>query len=221
MKLRQIIAGIVASLSLALTGQATTTELDWQFSSFGNPAPPTTAVDPSGGTATATFSGGVNTWFFSAASPDLFGLYGTTQTGLWDMQNSQLALNLNRVPASLLNYTLVIRQFVDPNGAFFPGTFSFSIPNAQFDGRTIVEQQTGNMLGMWVADTYHWNQLSPLGTISLNVAPGEGNGHLFLDEVKFTIVGEIAVPEPSSVQMGVAGLLTLGFYFWRRRKVMA
>jgi len=229
MKLRQILVGIVPCLSLVLTSQAQTTNvLDWQFSTFSSPSgatPPgaptaATTINPSGGNPTANFPGVVsinNYNYVFGTGPE--GLYGT-RTGLWDMQNSQsqntqLQLKLNLLPASLLDYTLVITHFID-SGGFFPGTFSFSVPNAQFDSRTAVE---GGSIGVWVADTYHWSQLSFPGTIELDISPGAGNGHLLLDEVQFIISGQlVAVPEPGISQMVATGLLAFGIGSWFRRK---
>jgi hypothetical protein len=231
MKLNQIIIGIVPCLSLALTVQAApmVTTLDWQFSAAANPAPPTTEVDPSGGTATATFSGALNSYYFnSILDPPAGATYYGSPTGLWDVQNGQLELKVDRYATAPLDYTLVIRQFVDSvnpqGGTLFPGLTTFSVSGAQLDSRTTVVPQTGSMLGWWVADTYKWTQTSVAGLVTLDITPGaSGSGQLLLDEVQWTITGDLTatVPEPMPGQMAAAGLLLFGICCWFRRKARA
>jgi hypothetical protein len=210
MKLRHVSLGIVLLLSFAVTGQAQLfTELDWKFSLNLRTNPPTTAINPSGGTATANILGNNNTYYFGTGPQ---GLYGTP-TGLLSVLNGQVQIRMDRVATTLVDYLLTVTHFVD-GGAFFPGTFSFSIPNAQAGSRTVVETTS---IGSWVIDTYSWNQIS--GPISLDISAGPGNGQLFFDEVKLGVTGNLSpVPEPGVIPMAATGLFALGMFSWFRRK---
>lgn len=221
MKITNFILGSVPCVLLALTSQAQTVNtLDWQFSTAGNPVDPTaeTSNQPSGGDASATFIDGVNSYFFGAG-PE--GLYGT-RTGLWDSLNGHLSLDISdRTAVVPISYTLTVTHFVDSSGAFFPGSFEFSIPNEIFVGRTVVEAQSGDMVGQWVADTFQWNNLNIYpSTVNLTIGPGPGNGDLFFDSVKLIVSGGdlVLVPEPATASMAALGLLAFGLRSWLRRK---
>jgi hypothetical protein len=80
--------------------------------------------------------------------------------------------------------------------------------------------QTGNMTGSWVADTYHWSQVN-LGnnTISLDIGPSSSGVGLLVDEVQFSIGGNLMpIPEPGFSQLAAAGLLAFAMRYWSRRK---
>jgi hypothetical protein len=225
MKLNNVIVSVIPCLLLALGGQAAAqTTLDWQFSTFGTgPAnsvtnAPTTAVSPFGGTAQATVVGPLNTYFFGTGPGGATGPFGPP-TGLWDVEGSgQIQLTLDLSAGTPLDYTVVITQFGDRS--FYPGTFSFSLPGATFVSETLVVPQTGNMTGSWVADTYHWSQVN-LGnnTISLDIGPSSSGVGLLVDEVQFSIGGNLMpIPEPGFSQLAAAGLLAFAMRYWSRRK---
>ena len=221
MKLHQFAIGMVSCLSLAVASHAQTNTVDWKFSVAGNPSAPTTSTTTN--VATATFVSGNNSYFFGTG-PE--GLYGSP-TGLWSMarlNQGEAVLELKlaeTVPATTADLSLVLTHFVD-SGAFFPGTVSFSLANAIYEGRTEVVPQTGDMVGAWFADTYRWDDVSFPLEIALEISPGEGNGSLFIDEVLFTISGELVpIPEPMSIQLAAAGLLVFGVGTWLRRRQKA
>ncbi len=223
MKASEIILSIGAGLSLVLTSQAqpTTNTLDWNFSSGGNPSPINASgtINPSGGNPTATFFGNNNSYFFTTVpgSGGANGYYGPP-TGLWDVNNGELDLTLNRTAPSPVDYKVVITQFIDaPFGGLYAGTVGFSVPNAQFLARIVVVPQTGNMGGFWAADTYSWTGVSLLGTnVTMNIKPT--GAALLLDDVQFTIVGGlIPVPEPGVSQVAAIGLIAFGMVSWFRR----
>lgn len=228
MKLHSLVLGILPFLSLTVLAQAPTTTLDWKFSNTANPASPTPSgtVNPSNATATATFSGGMLTYIFGQG-PE--GIYGTP-TGLWAMEQSatapQLTLNVNQTPVSTVDLSLVVTHFVD--NLQFPGAISLALgdpatttPTYQYS-REVVIPQTGVMTGSWVADTYSWGALNyadfDLRQLVINLVPGAASGGLLLDEVKLTIVGEIAVPEPMVGQLAGLGLLLFGVRSWLSRR---
>ena len=227
MKLQKLVTGFVTSLAFALTVQAATPEvtLDWTFSTGENPSFATGTTNA----ATATFLPGGNYTYFQGAGP--FGLYGTL-TGLWAMEKSAdsppaLELKLNQTPVTTVDLTLVLTQFID--NSQFPGTVSFPLAGAQYLGRQTVQEQTGDMIGVWVADTYLWTGVSfPLGTapngaeITLALFPGLNSSGLLLDEVKLTILGAVStVPEPMCGQLAGLGLLLFGIRSWLRRRAQA
>ncbi len=216
MKLKNSFSAMVAGLTLVGAVQAQqVTSLEWGFDTAVNPFVTQPQDNPSGAWATNSIVGDFNKYYYGMGP---LGMYGT-QSGLWSISNGQLDLELNRICVSMADFTVVLRQFVD-NGAFYPGLVTFSIPGAVPVGRTIVEPQTGEMVGVWVEDTYRWTQL-PGGTkVKLTIAPAaEGNGRLFVDAVELQVSGTIAnTPEPASSQMVLMGLLALGARVWARRK---
>jgi len=229
MKLQRLILGIAPCLFLALSAhaQTTLTTLDWKFSTPGNPAAPSTSgtTNLTGGAATATFTQGVNT-YISGMGPG--GLYGTP-TGLWAMDWAgqtppELALMLNQTPVQSVDLTLTVTHFVD--NSQYPGTLSFSLPNAVPIGRQVLIPQTGSMMGFWAADTYSWAGVTyPAwgnangAPITLDLFPGTQYGSLLLDEVKLSILGAVStVPEPMAGQLAGLGLLLFGLRSWLRRK---
>ena len=217
MKASEIILSIGAGLSLVLTSQAqpTTNTLDWNFSFAGNPSPINASgtTNTSGGTATATFVGLNNTYFFNSGPGGASGYFGPP-TGLWDVNNGELDLSLNRTASSPVNYRVVVTQFID--NQLYPGTVGFSVPNAQFLNRNVVVPQSGNMGGFWAADTYSWTGVSLSGAnFTMNLNPGTAGTALLLDDVQFTIV--IPVPEPGVSQVAAIGLIAFGMVSWIRR----
>ena len=136
MKLKTVIISMVLCLPLALMGQtATTNVLDWTFSTADNPAAPdaATSINPSGGDPRRPFPGNNNTYFFG---PGPQGLY-SQPTGLWDMENGQLQLSLDRAAVGTVAYTLQVWQFVDSGRSFYPGALSFSPSGAQVGPETV------------------------------------------------------------------------------------
>ena len=221
MKASEIILSIGAGLSLVLTSQAqpTTNTLDWNFSFAGNPSPINASgtTNTSGGTPTATFVGNNNTYFFNTTPLGGANGYFGARDGLWDVNNGELDLSLNRTAPSPVNYWLVITQFID--NQLYPGTVGFSVPNAQFVNRNVVVPQSGNMGGFWAADTYSWTGVSLPGTpVTMNINPGTIGTALLLDDVQFTISGVlIPVPEPGISQIAAVGLIAFGMVSWFRR----
>lgn len=227
MRPHHILAGVLSSWLLAVTAQAQTqtTTLDWKFSTAQNPAPPTTQENPTGGTATATFIEGNNTYYFGQGPEGVFG----TPTGLWSMdpldgKAPKLQLKLDRTPVQSVDMTVVVTHFVD--NSLYPGVLGFSLPNAVNLGRQVVVPQTGNMIGFWVADTFSWTGVTfPAwggvngAPITLDLFPGMANTGLFLDEVKLSIFGAVStVPEPMAGQLAGLGLVLFGLRSWLRRK---
>jgi len=230
MKLPQFLIVTAPCLLLAYSAQAQNTPLttlDWKFNTLANPAPPTAAgtTNLTGGAATATFVQGVNS-YIAGSGPG--GLYGPP-TGLWAMDWAattppELELKLDQTPVTSVDLTLTVTHFVD--NAQYPGTLSFSLPNAVAVGRQVVIPQTGNMIGFWAADTYSWAGVTyPAwgdangAPITLDLFPGLGNGSLLLDEVKLSILGAVStVPEPMAGQLAGLGLLLFGLRSWLRRK---
>jgi hypothetical protein len=217
MRLDRAFLGLVSSLSLALAGQAATTNiLDWQFSTADNPASPTIAVNPDGGDPLATFSGPNNTYFFGTGPNGLFG----SPTGLWDIEAGQLALTLNLFSTQPVDLTVVITQFADQNRALYPGTISWSIPGGHLISEVPVVPQTGNMIGSWYQDTYQWTAVdASTFPITLDIGPAAAGTGLLLDEVQFSIMGTLQVPEPGFGLLAGTGLLALAMRYWPRRKV--
>jgi hypothetical protein len=214
MRLNRVFLGLVSSLSLALAGQAATTNiLDWQFSTADNPAPPTIAVNPDGGNPLATFTGPNNTYFFGTGPNGLFG----SPTGLWDVEAGQLALTLQLSGVGPVDLTVVITQFVDQNRALYPGTISFSIPGGTLVNEVVAVPQTGNMIGSWYRDTYQWTAADAgAGPITLDLGPAAAGTGMLLDEIQFTLT---EVPEPGCGLLAGTGLLALAMRYWSRRKV--
>ena len=105
---------MVMCLLLALSGRAATqtNTFDWQFSNFGSTnIPPTTAVDPAGGTPEAAVFGAPATYYHLTGPLGPTGPFGSP-TGLWDIGGSgQLQLTLDRTSASPVDYTVVITLF--------------------------------------------------------------------------------------------------------------
>ncbi len=227
MKLHQFVIGTVAGLSLALTVQMATAQvtLDWKFNTGANPSLPD-VVTGTTNAATATFLPGGNYTYFPSTGP--FGLYGTL-TGLWAMEKSAdtapaLELKFDQTPVTTVDLTLVLTQFID--NSQFPGTVQFPLPGAVFMGRQTVQEQTGDMIGAWFADTYAWTGISfPVGDalngapITLALFPGLNSSGLLLDEVSLTIIGAVStVPEPMCGQLAGLGLLLFGLRSWLRRR---
>jgi len=80
---------MVPCLTLAISSRANQLhEWVWDFTTNNRTNVPTTVIaNPTDAIATAVITGLNNTYFFGAG-PD--GLYGTTQTGLWDINGGQL-----------------------------------------------------------------------------------------------------------------------------------
>jgi hypothetical protein len=214
--MKKLIVCFVPCLSLTFMAQAQSNVFDWTFSVAGNPASPNaaTTINPSGGTANASFIGNNNTYIFGNAP----GGFAGTPTGLWDVQNGQVQLAINRTSVNPVDLTLVVTEFSDRS--IYPGTMSFSFPGAQFVSETVVVPQTGIMTGAWYAETFSWSQFNlGLNPITLDISPSPANGGLLLDEVQFTINGPlVAVPEPGYGALTAAGLLAFGIRSWLRRK---
>lgn len=191
------------------------TEMTWDFHSQQNPATPSlTPLNPLGVNGTASILGEFNDYFFGNG-PE--GLYGSP-SGLWAVFRGEIRLELPHI-ADVAECTVVIRQFMDPVGFCYPGQVSFSKPGAVAVGRTVVEPQTGNMVGWWVEDTYQWTDFSPAWNnhLSLSLAPAEaGNSNLLIDSVRLNVLSEI--PEPTSLQMILVGVLVVGLRAWSRRE---
>jgi hypothetical protein len=232
MKLPQLLVGIGTCLLLAMAAQAQTTlltTLDWKFSVAGNPSLPTASgtTNLTGGAATASFLGDSRKYhYYFGTGPN--GLYGTP-TGLWAMAPldgvaPELELKLDQTPVDKVDLTLVMTHFVD--NSVYPGAVSFSVPGVSFVDRQVVVPQTGDMIGVWVADTYSWTGVTyPVGgdangaPITLDLFPGMSGTGLFLDEVKLSILGAVStVPEPMAGQLAGLGLLLFGLRSWLRRK---
>jgi hypothetical protein len=171
--------------------------------------------------ATATFLSGNYTYLPSGP----FGLYGPP-TGLWglaalDATPGVVEFRLaDLVPVTTVNLSLELYHFVDSPSGFYPGEVSFDLPNAQFDGREIVIQQSGPMIGYWAKDTYRWNAVTFLGeTINVALSPESSSGTLLIDEAVFTITGSLTpIPEPAVIQLAAAGILLLGICARFRRR---
>jgi hypothetical protein len=220
MKLKTIIVGVVACLSLAVAAQAATTTniLDWTFSTSANPSAPdaATSINPDGGNPEATFTGNNNTYYFGAGPQGVTG----SPTGLWDMENGQLQLSLDLAAVGTVAYTLQIWQFADAGRSIYPGAVSFSPSGGQFVSETVYVPQSGNMIGSWYEDTYSWSGVALDPSVSLDITASPVTGAVLFDQVQLTVVGDLVpVPEPSCGLMTLAGLLAFGMISWCRRKV--
>jgi hypothetical protein len=204
--LSNVIALAWLALTLVAHAQEVTT-LDWKLSLPANPTSldSTSSTNPSGATVTATFRGTNNT-FYPGTAPGGSNSYFGPPTGLWDVNNGDFLITLNRIAHVPIDVTLVITHFVD--NLYYPGVVSFSFFSNYTDAsRTVVVQQTGNMGGFWAADTYKWSQVN-VGNdtpISMDIIPGSGGGGaLLLDQVQLVINGDLGYPLPP-----VRPLLTL------------
>lgn len=212
-------AGVVSALAADPI-----TSMEWQFGTSDNPSAASFPVggNPFGASATATVNSGAGVGYydgtFDVAVGTDPGSYGTL-TGGWDILNGGVTLALDLMPATpttLLSYTLTLDQYVS-NGNFpYTVTVSFSEPNAQLVSSTDLEA-TGNG-GKWVQTTYQWDNLVVSGPVGLTFSSDTGKG-LLLDRVQFNVTGSlVAIPEPTTSQLGVVGLAILGFLSWRRSK---
>jgi hypothetical protein len=217
----QILLAAAVWLSLALTTRAATVNTwDWKFSASGNP----TALDASsstnywGGTVVATFRGTNNTYYVGTGPGGSNGYFGPP-TGLWEVINGDLLLELCRTAYTPVNLTLVITHFVDgqvyPGIAFFDGNgIESSMWNWTTASRNVVVPQVGNMGGFWASDTYTWSQVNfnRRLPITLDIIPGTGSGGaMLLDEVQFTIEGDLTfMPPPPTLALVVDRAFGLG-----------
>jgi hypothetical protein len=213
-------AAASASALTALAQDTPTTTMVWDFSTPDNPASVTpTSQNPFNVTGTATIVPGVGAEGYSAGvflnRPDFYG----TATGLWDMLNGSVTIDLVDQLAGtengMLDYTLVVRHFVSPPPGFpYPSTISFSVPGAQLDSQ-VAQEVAG--LGSWVLSTYSWQQVPVDGLVSLTMST-EANRGLLLDSLSFSVIGELVpIPEPSVAQLGALAALVLGLGSVRRR----
>lgn len=224
MKPTRIVLSVAACVMVAFTSQAQTNVsiFDWKFSTAANPSSPIIVTNPFGATASATFLGSFNTYVGGAGPGGQFG----TPTGLWDIVNGKLELGISLGAVSVVEFTLKLTQFVD-SGAFYPGILSFTSPNvpgftsanALPPTRTVIEQQTGNMIGFWVLDEYKWNPMGAPGPIKLDVAPGtSGTGEVLFDEVELTVKGDLtSAPEPGALQLVALGFAALAMRSFSRK----
>lgn len=223
MKLNQAIISLIAGASLALSGQAATTNiLDWQFSTADNPASPTpgTTVNPDGGNPLATFTGDNNTYY-----PGTGGVLAGSPTGLWEMLNGStvnghLTLTMDAGGIGTGDYILQVFQFVDSTRSFYPGSLTFSIGQPDSASESVYVPQTGSMIGSWYESTYAWSAVNLTTGITLDMSGAGGpNTGVFFDEVRLTVVGNLGpVPEPSSSVIAAVGLMVLGIRSWIRRR---
>jgi hypothetical protein len=132
--------------------------------------------------------------------------------------SGQIQLTLDRTSVDPVDYTVVITQFADRN--IYPGTLSFSLAGATFVSETVVVPQTANMTGSWYEDTYQWSAVDLGGNaIVLDIGPSSAIAGLLVDEVQFSILGNlIPIPEPGVSQLAAAGLLAFAMRYWSRRK---
>ncbi len=191
----RITSAVVASVSLCGCLEcaiAQTSSADWQFESAVNPSVPTSQTNLSE-TASAEVSLGylASGWFGSLSG---FG----TQTGMWDLgfqdpdqlgkeTRGRLLLELDNAGATnspVTDLRLRVIQFVD--GLMYLGGLSFSLPGANFVGRTIVERVSGGLAGSWVEDEFQWQSISSREHVSLCVT-GAVNGTL-VDRVRLDAV---------------------------------
>jgi hypothetical protein len=214
MKLNQFIFGILPCMGLVLSAQAQMeSTFDWQFSAAGNHVAPTLSINPSGAISEIAYLDGPRTYYYGAEPSGLFG----TPSGLWSLEGAgDLIIGMDRTSLAPVDLTLVITQFIND---VLPGTVSFSLDGALFDGRTTIIQQTGTMSGYWVEDTYHWTDLSVVDALTLQINSTSIYGALLLDRVKLDVVGDLVpVPEPATIQFAAMGALAFAARFLARRK---
>lgn len=213
-------AGVVSALAADPI-----TSMDWQFGTSDNPSAASFPVggNPFGASATATVDPGAGVGYYEGtfdAGGFEPGGYGSL-TGGWDILSGSVTLALDLMPATpttLLSYTLTLNQFVSANPEFpYPFTVSFSVPNSTLVNTVTLEGPTANN-GNWVQSTYQWDNLSVSGPVGLTISSDTGKG-LLLDRVQFNVTGSlVAIPEPTTSQLGFVGLAILGFLSWRRSK---
>lgn len=174
------IAVVIASCAGVCLTAAETSSADWQFGSGVNPSPPTQQTNIAGAVSADIGLGYLASGWL--ANLDGFG----TQTGLWDLgfQNSETPLESTvgkvfvEMPNSTVtdsdhtDLTLRVVQFVD--NLIYWGGLTFSIPGAQFVGRTTVEKVTGGLPGYWYEDEFRWRLAPGPEQISLVITGANG-----------------------------------------------
>lgn len=213
-------AGVVSALAADPI-----TSMDWQFGTSDNPSAASFPVggNPFGASATATVDPGTAGLGYYEGAFDAGGSfpggYGTLSGG-WDILNGSVTLAMDLMPATpttLLNYTLTLNQYVSNGNVPYTVTVLFSEPNAQLVNTVNLEGPTVDG-GTWVQTTYQWDNLSVSGPVGLTFSSDAGKG-LLLDRVQFNVTGSlVAIPEPTTSQLGFVGLAILGFLSWRRSK---
>jgi hypothetical protein len=221
MKPKQTVASLTALLwaGVAMAAEPVTTMV-WEFSTPDNPATvkPPQESNPAGGTGTVTVNAGVGLGYFPGKFEPLgepTNDYGT-QTGLWDILNGDVKLDVDLMPAApdtKLNYTLTLTYFVSPQNFPYSQNVTFSIPGVQLVSQTGIEN---TVQGTWVEGVYAWEQLSVPGALYLVITPEAQRGFL-LDSLAFSVTGNLVpVPEPSTSALALFGLAFLGFAGRRR-----